>query len=111
VRLERNFVGHYPVAELPLRTRLTRDTSFTFDGVGFAVRGRAEADSGSGAVLTTDVYVDGRLVETAELPTDFTRRRFVPFYRYELPRGRHTVRLALRNPPARGRVALDHVIV
>lgn len=62
-------------------------------------------------VLTADVYVGGRLAETAELPTGFNRRRFVPFYRYELPRGRHRVRLAVRNPSERARVWLERVIV
>ena len=44
------------------------------------------------------MYIDDRLVETMELPTNVTRRRFTPFWQYGLPDGKHTVRLRVRDP-------------
>jgi hypothetical protein len=37
------------------------------------------------------------LAETVDLPTNVTRRRFIPFWKYELPDRAHTVRLKARN--------------
>jgi hypothetical protein len=99
VRLEQNFEGHHPVAEIRL-ARLAKgdETTFAFDGVGFAIQGGVRADDGKDHVLRVDMFVDEVKVETIDLPTNFTRRRFIPFWRYELPDGRHTVRLKVTNP-------------
>lgn len=62
-------------------------------------------------MLLADLVIDGARVETVELPTDFTTRRYVPFFRYELPRGHHSVTIRLRNPDAHAALALERVIV
>jgi hypothetical protein len=111
VRVEQNFEGHFPIAEIPLRRRLTDETTFSFEGIGFAVQGSARTESAKDQVMIADVYIDDRLVETIDLPTDFTRRRFTPFWKYGLPDGKHTVRLKLRNPSADASVSLERVIV
>jgi hypothetical protein len=111
VRLEQNFEGHHPVAEIPLRRRLTDETTFTFEGIGFVVQGSARSENGKDQVLNVEVFIDDRLVETVELPTNLTRRRFTPFWKYELPDGKHAVRLKVKNPSADASVQMERAVV
>jgi ADP-ribosylglycohydrolase len=108
---EQNFEGHYPVAEIPLRLRLSDQTAFTFEGIGFVLQGYARSDSGKDQVITVDMFIDGRLAETVELPTNVTRRRFTPFWKYELPDGKHAVRLEVKNPSADTSAWLERAII
>jgi hypothetical protein len=55
--------------------------------------------------------IDDRPAEAIELPTDFTRRRFTPFWKYELPDGNHRVRLKVRKPSADATVTLERAVV
>jgi hypothetical protein len=111
VRVEQNFEGHFPVAEQRLRRRVTDETTFTFEGVGFVVQGGTRSEPGRSAVLVADVFIDGALAETVELPTDVSRRRYVPFWRYGLTPGSHAVRIKLRNPSPDLAVFLERVVV
>ena len=114
VRVEQNFEGHFPVAEIVLRQRVTDEATFTFEGIGFAVQGAARTQSGAGAdqLVLGEVFIDGRLYETIELPTAHTNRRYAPFWAYGLPDGRHTVRVKLRNPlPDQRGLWMERVVV
>jgi hypothetical protein len=111
VKLEQSFAGHYPVEKRSLRTDLKDEYSFDFEGIGFAVNANVRADDGKDHVPQVEVYVDGKLVETVKLPTDQTTRRFVAFWRYQLPKGKHNVRLKLANPAEGGVVGLDYAIL
>jgi hypothetical protein len=111
VRVEQNFEGHVPVAEIALRRRLVDETAFEFEGIGFVVQGGARSETGKDQVIVVDVYIDHRLAETVELPTSVARRRYVPFWKYELPEGKHTVRLKVRSPSPDASVSLERVIV
>ena len=85
--------GHFPVAEQVLRRRVTDETTFTFDGVGFVVQGSARVEPAARRrVIVADVSVDGGPAEVVELPTNHARRRYAPFWRYDLAPGPHTVR-------------------
>jgi hypothetical protein len=111
VRVEQNFEGHFPVAEVVLRRRLTDEATFAFDGIGFAVQGSARSESGADQVIVADVFIDGQMAETVELPTGHTRRRYAPFWRYGLADGHHTVRLKIRTPSPDLGVGLERAIV
>ena len=69
VRVEQNFEGHFPIAEIPLHKQLRDEVSFTIEGIGFVVQGSARSDGAKDQVITTEMYIDDRLVETIELPT------------------------------------------
>ena len=111
VRLEQSFMGHHPVEKRSLRTDLKDEYAFDFEGIGFAINANVRADDGKDHVPQVEVHVDGKHVETVKLPTNQTARRFVAFWRYQLPKGKHTVRLTLANPGEGGIVALDYAIV
>jgi hypothetical protein len=111
VRVEQNFEGHVPISEIPLRRRLSDETTFSFEGVGFVVQGSVRSENGKDQVIVADMYIDDQVVETIELPTNFTRRRFTPFWKYGLPESKHTVRLKIRNPSADITVSMERVII
>jgi hypothetical protein len=112
VKVEQNFEGHVPVGEIVVRQRITDETSFTFEGIGFAVQGAARSQTGTDALIQADVFIDDRLHETIDLPTAHINRRYAPFWAYGLADGRHTVRLKLRSPlPEQRGLWLERVIV
>jgi hypothetical protein len=112
VRLEQNFEGHHPVAEVRLgRATTGRDTAFEFDGIGFAVQGSVRSDDGQDHVIEVDVFVDDRKVERVSLPTNVTRRRYIPFWQYGLPDGRHRVRLQVVAPAAGASMHLQRAVI
>jgi ADP-ribosylglycohydrolase len=111
VRVEQNFDGHFPIAEIPLHRRLSDETTFSFEGIGFVVQGSARAENARDQVIVADMYIDGKLSGSIDLPTSFTSRRFTPFWKYGLPEGNHTVRLTIRNPSADASVSLERVVI
>ncbi|HJS73688.1 MAG TPA: ADP-ribosylglycohydrolase family protein [Vicinamibacteria bacterium] len=111
VPLERNFEGHYPVAELILERKVRDETTFAFEGIGFAAAGEARSEDGKDHVLEAELYVDGTMVERFQLPTRESARRFIPVYRYELSPGRHEARVRITNPSDAAHLRLDYAIV
>jgi hypothetical protein len=111
VPLERNFEGHYPVAEIALAREVRDETTFSFEGIGFAARGQARSRDGKDHVLKARLFLDGELVESFDLPTNESARRFIPVFRYELPPGRHEARVRIENPSDGAHLWLDSVIV
>ena len=84
--------------------------SFEFEGIGFVVDGAATAGEGVEHTFEVEMYVDGELIETAKLPTNFTRRRFYLFWQYQLPMAKHTVRLKVLNPTDKADLRLNYVV-
>jgi NAD(P)-dependent dehydrogenase (short-subunit alcohol dehydrogenase family) len=62
-------------------------------------------------VVTAEVSIDGQPPEIVELPTNHAGRRYAPFWRYNLPAGRHTVRISVRPLPADTTLFLERVII
>ena len=111
VALEESFPGHYPIAEISLSRRLYESTSFTFDGIGFVIAGDAVSVDEEAYTLEVEVYIDDERVETTNLPTQYKTRKFIPFWRYELPDGEHTVRLVVTNPSENTYINLQRAII
>lgn len=115
VKLEVGFEGHYPLEKKELNITLNDEASFEFEGIGFAVRGNAGGRRGGGSaqdhIFKVEMYIDGDLVETTNLPVNYIKRKFVPFWKYQLPMGKHTVRLKVLNPTDKTVIRLSHVII
>lgn len=111
VPFEENFTGHFPVERRHLGERLRDSFSFEFEGVGFAINGGTEKTGETDKTLEVEVLVDGESVGITRLPTEFTTRKFTPFWRYQLPRGPHTIELRVQNPDAGAFVRLGDLIV
>ncbi|MDZ7724226.1 MAG: ADP-ribosylglycohydrolase family protein [candidate division KSB1 bacterium] len=111
VRLEVGFEGHYPVKRQRLNKTFMSEASFEFDGIGFACNGYVENKGEKEVVLVAEMYIDGKLVETSKLPTNYVIRKNTPFWRYQLPKGNHTVHIKLKNTNENVLVHLNDVVV
>jgi len=49
-------------------------------------------------VINSEVYIDGKLVETPKLPANYTIRRYDLAWKYQLPKGKHTIKFKITNP-------------
>ena len=111
VPLEIGFEGHYPVEKKQLDITVDDEAQFEFDGIGFAVNGGVRRMGEQDAELTAEMYIDDKLAETSILPTRQTIRKTPPFWRYQLQKGTHTVRIKLLNPTDKAKLVLHNVIV
>ena len=100
VKFEKSFQGIYPIAKIPVVWSDKKDEiSFDFEGTGFVIKGEtARWGSESSYVFNTELYVDDNLVESPKLPASYTTRRYELCWKYDLPKGKHTVKLKILNP-------------
>ncbi len=112
VPLEVSFEGHYPKAKV-FPKMLKNEISFEFDGIGFALAGPPNIkDHGKkNHVFETEMYIDGELVEKIKLPTERNKRRFTPFWKYQLPDGKHKVVIKILNPVDHANIQLKYAII
>ena len=69
---------------------------FEFEGNGFVLRGETVRRNHNlpNAVLKANLYLDGKLIEkAAKFPTNYHDRRLDIFWRYQLPDGKHQVKI------------------
>ena len=99
VKFEKSFEDVYPVAKIPVKWSDNKDAvQFEFEGTGFVLKGEtAKWASTSTFVYNTELYVDGKLVELPQLPASYTTRRYELCWKYDLPKGKHTVQLKILN--------------
>lgn len=102
VAFEKSFENIYPVQKLNVPDPTDRTTiAFSFEGTGFVLRGDVSRwSTTSDSAVHAKVYVDDQLVESPTLPLSFTRRRHELCWKYDLPKGKHTVRMTLPDLPA-----------
>lgn len=109
IPLEVSFEGHYPAYRvIPDQTR--DRISFEFEGIGFALAGPANIKN-QDHVYKTRMYIDGDLVESASLPTTADKRRFTPFWHYQLEKGKHKVVIEVLNPLENAQIELKYAII
>lgn len=103
VKLEQGFPGIYPVLDVNFNNQDIKDVSFEFEGTGFILAGEAEkkSDKDPDYIFDAEMYIDGKKVETAKIPTNYTTRRHELFWKYELPEGKHSVNIKVLNPDTR----------
>jgi hypothetical protein len=115
VRFEKSFDGLYPVEKRIINKSLKDEYTFTFDGTGYVIRAEmAKWGNENDANLPSfkaEVYVDDKLLETVDLPVNYTTRRHEMAWNYQLPKQKHTVRLKLLNPDEKYHVHLQDVIL
>jgi hypothetical protein len=112
VPYEEAFKGHYPIAKVVPKT-INNEIVFEFEGIGFALAAPPDGRKfgKTSYVFDTEMYIDGVLVEKAKLPTEINQRRFTPFWRYQLPNGKHQVVIKILNPTDDARIEYIHAII
>ena len=113
VKFEKSFDGLYPLKKIPVKWSAQKSVvSFDFEGTGFVLRGDASKDNRqSDHVFNTELYLDGKLIESPKLPVSFTTRRHELCWKYDLPKGKHSVQLKILNPVKDEEVRASEVII
>ena len=113
VAFEQSFTGVYPALKIPVKWSEAKDEiSFDFDGTGFVIKGEtAKWGSASSFVYATELYIDGNLVERPQLPASYTTRRYEICWRYDLPKGKHSVRLKIVNSEPESEFSVGEAII
>ena len=120
VRLEIGFEGHYPVERKLLLgdgeyahegVQIENTKEFEFEGVGFALTGEADKSGEEDYTFKVEMYIDDELVTTTSLPTKYHDRKFTPFWRYQLERGKHKIKLNVLNPTDKAVLKLTALII
>jgi hypothetical protein len=126
VAYEQNFENTYPIERNKIDESFTDEINFEFTGNGFLLYGNMAkrskvdiayidrvskrtygsesfglAESDDPYVALMEVYIDNILEETVKLPMMNSARRLEPAWKYNLPEGKHTLKLKwLNHKPA-----------
>ncbi|MHC4653630.1 MAG: ADP-ribosylglycohydrolase family protein [Planctomycetota bacterium] len=102
VRLEIGYQGHFVKDKVSYRDPIDEKTNelvFDFKGNGFALSGYAEKRNGKpDYTFQLEMYIDGELIEQFKMPTAKTIRRNEVAWKFQLPEGKHQVKIKLTNP-------------
>lgn len=114
VKYEKSFEGHYPIDKVAVNRSLQSQSEFTFDGVGFVLKGYTKcADKGYVAIV--EMYIDGVSKETVNLPvaqvSSIDNRRVDLFHKYQLSNATHDVVFKWLNPREDAEVYLGEAVI
>ncbi len=98
VRYEQSFEGHFPTARFGINRSIKDNPSVDFDGIGIVVRHPAINGAPADYVAEIEVLLDGNLDQTVLLPVDFHDRKHEMYWKYQLPKGKHTLTFNWKNP-------------
>lgn len=110
VRYEKAFENMYPTGKIAINKQIGEVGEVTFEGTGIVFRGYLQCADAS-YVGKAEMYIDGKLVETVNLPASYTTRRNDLFWKYQLPKGKHTVSFKWLNPKAGASVNYGEAVV
>jgi hypothetical protein len=117
VRLEQSFAGHFPIEKRQVHTDLEDEYVFDFEGTGFVVMGESSPEHGSSwdykglFAFEAELYIDDKKVETARFPANYTTRRLELFWKYQMLKGKHAVKIKLINPDSEFKLSVENIIV
>lgn len=110
VQYEKSFVGMYPKEKQAINKPLNVIKELTFEGGGIVIKGYVKSKD-EHYVAQVEMYLDGLLTETANLPASFTLRRNELFWKYQLPTGKHTATFKWLNPIVDTNIQMTEMLV
>ena len=110
VRLEKGFEGLYPVGRIHVNREVADVGKVVLDGTGIVFKGRVRA-ADEEYVARVEMYMDGELVETANLPAASRTRRHDLFCKYQIPKVKHIFTFKWLNPVAGASVRFNEALV
>jgi hypothetical protein len=113
--LEQNFQGYKLGTRKAIDKKITssdmQELEMEFEGVGVVLTGRAkhedfenkyalisDEETMNGFKLNVEFYLDGELSKCMDVPLYFIERAHELFFQYELPEGKHKLKLKITNP-------------
>ena len=112
-KFEKSFDNHFPTEKRWMENKIIDDElEFEVEGIGFVLRGEAAKwNSTADYVVQAEMYINNKFIEKAELPVNYTTRRTELFWKYQLPHGKHQVKIKILNPSKEHPVMVTDVIV
>lgn len=110
VRYEESFRGMFPKEKQSINKSLNDINELTFEGNGIVFKGYVNSKD-EHYVAQVEMYLDGQLTETANLPASFTQRRHELFWKYQLPAGKHTATFKWLNPTVNANIQMTEMLV
>jgi hypothetical protein len=99
VRFEQSFPNLFPVAKKTVTQNNPAEINFEFEGTGFVLNGTATKKANQpDKELQATLFIDGKEIETSNFPTSFTTRKLDIFWKYQLPKKKHVVKVVIKNP-------------
>lgn len=114
VVFEQAFEGMYPTERRVVKYELGNERTWNFDGTGIVVQGNVKTvlpGASESYVAKIEASVDGKVVETFDMPLDYIKRKYDIYHIYGLPCGKHTLTLRWLNPDAAYALQCKDVIV
>lgn len=126
--LEQNFPGYDIAGKKALDLRLTYTDTLTytwdFTGIGVVLRGKVgnldfpdkyalltPEETLEYQSVTASFFIDGKPAKTMDLPLNFIKRAHELFFLYELPPGKHTLRMEITDIPEKAYVDIWDMLV
>lgn len=110
VAFEVAFEGMYPTGKIAVNKPIADLKEISFDGTGAVFKGSVSAKDDS-YVARVEMYIDGELVETANLPAAYRTRRNDLFWKYQLPNGTHKATFKWLNPKSAVTIFFSEAVV
>lgn len=110
VRFEKAFEGMYPIEKTFINKQISALDPIEFEGTGIVFKGNVHAKDNN-YVARVEMHIDGELVETANLPASYTTRRHELFWKYQLPKGKHTITIKWLNSQQDASIYYSEIIV
>lgn len=114
VPYEESFAGLKPVERRVLKQTFGDELTLRFTGNSVVVMGQVTRVNLTEADYTAviECSIDGRVVETTQMPYDYIRRKYDIFYTYNLTvDGEHTLTLKVLNPHPDFRIEAREMVV
>lgn len=100
VKYEQAFEGIIPVERRVLKKKFNDELTLNFEGSAVVVMGQITqvCTSTENYIAKIEAYIDGNKTEDILMPYDYIKRKYDIFYKYDLPQGKHTLTLKVKNP-------------
>ncbi len=125
---EQNFEGYVLKEPIEISKRIiksdTQELEIEFNGIGVALKGRvghldfenkyaliSDEETLNNYKLVVEFYLDDQLSKTMDLPLYFIERAHELFYQYEIPDGKHKLKLKITNPHEKVYLDIGNLIV
>jgi hypothetical protein len=113
VQFEQGFTGLVPLDKKEFDQVIDKEISFDFEGTGFVLRGEATKKNASDAdyIFEAEIYIDNQKTNNMKWPVNFTTRSNDLCWKYNLPKGKHTITIKLLNPDSKYQVhSFDYIV-
>jgi len=115
VRWEQSFSGYYPIEKRGLKKTIknVESLSISFKGIGVVLTGTVKRQSPDtlNYVAIIEARLDGKIVETFNMPFDFIKRKYDIFHKYQLKNKSHTLEIKWLNPTENYSIQANELIV